>query len=380
MTKKNDFLVHMNPTLQNIWDKSQFHEPTAIQKEVIPIIMEGKDVVAQSPTGTGKTLAYLLPIIEQIEEGRGTQAVIVAPSRELVMQIYEQVQKWTEGMKVTKASLVGGANIKRQVDRLKKRPQIVVGTPGRLVELIRMKRLKMHEVKTIVLDEGDQLLSKEHQRTVDMIVKSALRDRQVLLFSATALEDRAQFETMTGRKAENISMKGTSTPSTVNHYYVVCEMRERSQLLRRIAKIKGIKALAFVRSVGNMTVVADRLQYEGVALELLHSDLRKHERENALKRLLEGEVSLLLATDVAARGLDIEGLTHVIHYDLAADVEQYVHRSGRTGRMGAEGTVVSFVNPRGERQLKQYAKELDIRLQRKRLYKGGFADFTKKKR
>lgn len=380
MTKKNDFLVHMNETLQQLWEKSQFKEPTAIQQTAIPVIKEGKDVVAQSPTGTGKTLAYLLPIIDQIEVGKDTQSVIVAPSRELVMQIYEQVQKWTEGMKVTKASLIGGANIRRQVDRLKKRPQIVVGTPGRLVELIRMKRLRMHQVKTIVLDEGDQLLTREQRGPVQMIVKSALRDRQVLLFSATALEDQALFEAMTGREAEQISVQGTSTPSTINHYYLVCEMRERSQLLRRIAKMKDVKALAFVRSVGNMNVVADRLQYEGVSLELLHSDLRKHERENALKRLHNGEVGLLLATDVAARGLDIEGLTHVIHYDIAEDVEQYVHRSGRTGRMGETGTVVSLVNSRGERQLKRYAKQLDIDLDRKRLYKGGFADFTAKKR
>ena len=382
MLNKEPLLSQLKPELQNIWKKSGFTEPTAIQTKAIPLILQGKDLIAESPTGTGKTVAYLLPILEQIDEkAKGIQAVILAPSRELVMQIFQEVQKWTEGTGIVSASLVGGANIKRQLDRLKERPQVLVGTPGRVLELIKLKKLKMHEVKTIVLDEGDQLLIREHLGTVQTIVKSAMRDRQLLLFSATAVTDVEQIKAMIGREPEQIKVSRNSetVTSEVQHYYLLCEPRDRTDLIRRIANMDGMKALVFVRDVGNMSVLAERLKYEGVSLGVLHGELRKNERENALRDLHNGEVSILLATDVAARGLDIEGLTHVIHYDLPSDVDQYIHRSGRTGRMGASGEVVSLVTPREERELKKYSRQIGFTLQLKRLYQGGFTDIGNKK-
>lgn len=367
------FLHSLKPALQENWKKS-FTEPTPVQQRAIPSILEGKDVVAQSPTGTGKTVAYLLPILNKVdEEKEATQAVILAPSRELVMQIFEEIKAWSIGTRLTSVSLVGGANIKRQMEKLKKRPQLVVGTPGRIWELIQMKKLKMHEVKTIVLDEGDELLGKEHLDDVRRVVKSALNDRQLLLFSATALQDPDQVKAMLGREPERIVVeRELAVPSEIEHIYLLCEPREKINLLGKIAKMDGMKGLAFIRSIGNLHVIADKLSYEGIDLEILHSDMRKDERKKALQRLDSGDVSILLATDIAARGLDIKGISHVIHFDLAKDVEQYIHRSGRTGRMGKSGTVVSLVPPRDERELQKYGKLLGIPLSKKRLYKGGF--------
>ncbi|MCJ8009005.1 DEAD/DEAH box helicase [Lederbergia wuyishanensis] len=375
-----NILSNMKPSLQKVWEKSNFNKPTSIQEQAIPAILEGKDLIAESPTGTGKTIAYLLPILEKIsQEHSGLQAVILAPSRELVMQIYQEVQKWTEGSSIKTTSLVGGANIKRQLDKLKERPQLIVGTPGRILELIKLKKLKMHEVKTIVLDEGDQLLNKEHLDSVRTIVKSTMNDRQLLLFSATQLDEPDQVVAMIGRNPEFIKVERTeSQTSKVNHFYLLSEPRERAKLLQKIAAMKDVKALVFVRDVGSMSVLAEKLEYEKVSLAILHSELGKNQREKAIKAIRNGEVTLLLATDVAARGLDIEGLTHVIHYDFPTDIDQYVHRSGRTGRMGAAGTVVSFVTPRDERELKKYGKILKLSILPRRIFKGQFVELNNK--
>ena len=382
MNRNNSNITNMKPFIQDIWKKSGFSEPTHIQRKTMPLILDGKDMVAESPTGTGKTLAYLLPVLEKLDESnKALQAVILAPSRELVMQIYQEIQKWTEGTAISKASFVGGANIKRQLEKLKERPQIVAGTPGRILELIKLKKLKMHEVTTIVLDEGDQLLSPEHLSSVRTIIKSSLNDRQLLLFSATSLKDGELIKAMIGREPVKAhASRGEEQPSGVSHYYMLCEPRDRTKLLKKIAILDGVKALAFVRDVGSMNVLAEKLAYEGVSLGLLHSDLRKNEREKALSQLRSGEIQVLLATDVAARGLDIQGLTHVIHYDFPANQDQYIHRSGRTGRMGASGTVVSFVTEREERELKKFGRELHFKPELKRLYKDEFVDASKKKK
>jgi superfamily II DNA/RNA helicase len=379
MRKKMSFVNNLKPALQEAWKKSFFKEPTPIQEKAIPAILQGKDVIAQSPTGTGKTVAYLLPVLNKIDGTKAaTQAAILAPSRELAMQIFQEAKNWSEGTGITSAALVGGANSKRQIEKLKKRPHIIVGTPGRVWELIQMKKAKMHEVKTIVLDEGDELLGKEHLDAVRKIVKSALNDRQLLLFSATELKDPDQVKAMVGRKPEMISIeKGQAVPPKIDHVYLLCEPREKIKLLGKIAKMEGLKGLVFVRSVGNLHVIAEKLSFEGVRLEMLHSDARKDERERALKRFDSGDANILLATDIAARGLDIQDISHVIHFDLAKDAEQYAHRSGRTGRMGKSGTVVSLVTPRDKRGLQKYGRQLGVPIARKRLYKGKFCDASR---
>ncbi|WP_077210850.1 DEAD/DEAH box helicase [Bacillus dakarensis] len=363
----------LKPFIQNVWEKSQFGEPTQVQAEAIPLMLEGKDVLAESPTGTGKTLAYLLPVLNNIDADKKTiQGVILASSQELVMQILSEIQKWSEGSGIRSASFIGGANVKRQLEKLKKNPHIIIGTPGRTLELIKQKKIKMHEVKTIVLDEGDQLLTKEHLPTVQTIIKSALADRQVVLFSATlsqVIEKEAK-ALMNEPEVIRIEKDESIHSGQVEHIYFTAEQREKIKILEKISRLDEAKSLVFIKDIGNLTVASEKLTFHEIETAVLHSDLNKDKRKNALKNFRTGKVNMLLATDVAARGLDINGVTHVVHYDFPKDIEQYVHRSGRTGRFGADGTVISIVTDREERELKKICRELGIEVEKRVFYKG----------
>ncbi|HWO74528.1 MAG TPA: DEAD/DEAH box helicase [Bacillus sp. (in: firmicutes)] len=373
----SSIIEQLKPFIKENWSKKGFANPTPIQEKAIPLILEKKDVIAQSPTGTGKTLAYLLPVIEKVDPGLPhVQAVILASSHELVMQIFQEIQEWSGGSEIKAASFIGGGNIKRQIEKLKKRPHIIAGTPGRLLELIKQKKIKMHEVKMIVIDEGDQLLVPEHLQTVKGIVDSALRDRQVLLFSATLTEKTEELAKQWMSHPEVIKVdEMPSLNQDVEHIYFVCEERDKVELIGKLMRTEPEKVLAFSNDIGQLNVLASKLSYEGLTPSILHSETKKQDRENAIKSIRSGKSNLLLATDVAARGLDIKGLTHVLHLDLSRDLNQYVHRSGRTGRLGSHGgTVVSFVSPREERELKKMARELGIELHKKIFYKGEIAD------
>ncbi|KAA9031219.1 DEAD/DEAH box helicase [Niallia endozanthoxylica] len=361
MTENQQLINRLKGSIQLVWEKAGFSQPTSIQSYAIPHILEKKDVIAQSPTGTGKTLAYLLPVLNMIDaEKKAVQAVILASSQELVMQILNEIQKWAEGSGIRGASFIGGANVKRQLEKLKKHPHIAVGTPGRVHELIKQKKLKMHEVKMVVLDEGDQLLVPEHTETVQQIVKSTLSDRQVVLFSATLPDSIINIAKELTNNAEIISVKKDETirAEKVNHIYFISEQRDKIKLLEKISRLKELKGLVFVKDIGNLTVLAEKLQFKKINVSILHSDLNKMERQKALRNFRDGKTSMLIATDVAARGLDIQGITHVVHYDFPKDLNQYVHRSGRTGRFGAAGTVISLVTEREERDLKKFAREI----------------------
>jgi superfamily II DNA/RNA helicase len=376
MTNTWSFLSTMKPFLREKWERSGFSAPTSIQLQSTSLILEGRDVVAESPTGTGKTLAYLLPLLQRIQtEEKNAQVVILAPTRELVRQIFEQAQKWAEGSGILSASLIGGADIKRQQEKLKLHPQIVVGTPGRVLELIKLKKLKMHAVKTIVLDEADQLTTPEHRETIQNIIKTTLSDRQLLFFSATLPKQTEEVAKAYTRQPEMIRIQREEANSgNVEHIYFLCEHRQKIDILERLVKRGPVKALAFAKDIGNFALVASKLRYKGVDAEVLHSESKKTEREAVLKNFREGKFPLLLASDVAARGLDIEGLTHVVHLDFPQDADQYIHRSGRTGRMGAAGTVISLVTVREERILQKFSQELGIPIHKKVLYAGQITD------
>jgi superfamily II DNA/RNA helicase len=364
-----------SPTIQKNWEESGFTAFTPVQEKVVPLIMEGKDVVCESPTGTGKTLAYLLPIIQGLDPSRKqAQAVILAPSRELVMQIHQEIQKWAKGTDVTSAAFIGGANIKKQVEKLKKKPLIVVGTTGRLIELMKMKKLKMHEVKTIVVDEFDLMISSEHIREVKDIIKATLKERQVLFFSATLSDETEQVAESLLQNHEIVKMEANLDNPKVDHVFVYSELRDKMEALRSISYFKGIKALVFFNQLEKLSEMEEKLKYKGVELEVLAGESNKLERKQSLDRFRSGKVSMLLTTDVAARGLDITDVTHVIHFDFPSDTKQYIHRSGRTGRMGAEGTVICLVSKRELSFLEKLSKELNLPFQEKSIRGGGLQE------
>ncbi|CAH2717403.1 DEAD-box ATP-dependent RNA helicase CshC [Neobacillus rhizosphaerae] len=366
-------LTNLKPNLQEAWEKSGFQHPTSIQEAAVPIILDGKDVIAESPTGTGKTLAYLLPLLNKIDDKLpALQAVVLASSQELIMQVYQEFQKWSEGSAIRGTSIIGGANVKRQLEKLKKRPQVIFATPGRLLELIKQKKVKMHEVKMIVLDEGDQLLISEHLNTVQSIVKSTMSDRQVVLFSATmkpGIEQQAMGITKTP-EVIRIEKDEAASSGEVEHIYFLCEQRDKIKLLEKITRLDDSKSLAFINDIGEIEVFKEKFHFKELSTGILHSDMKKLERQAALKAFRDGKMKMLIATDVAARGLDIQGVTHVVQIDFPKDISQYVHRSGRTGRMGANGTVISLVTEREERELKRYCRELNLPLHKRVFYQG----------
>lgn len=360
------------PFIQEVWKKSGFAQLTPVQTKTIPVIAQGKDIMAESPTGTGKTLAYLLPLLEKIDpDKKSPQALILASSHELVMQINEEVRIWSEGSGISGAAFIGGANVKRQLDKLKKHPQVIAGTPGRVYELIAQKKLKMHEVKTIVLDEGDQLIIPEHMQTINNIIKTTLKDRQIMVFSATLPEETEKVARGFMNEPELVKIdKSEKMESKVDHLYFVVERREKSKILEKITRLKDVKALAFLNDIAELSVLHEKLSYKGIEMGVLHGESNKVDREKALRKLRSGKSPMLIATDVAARGLDIKGLTAVVHIDMADNIEQYIHRSGRTGRAGADGTVISIVTEREERELKKMARELEIPLTKVTFYGG----------
>ncbi|ETI70615.1 DEAD/DEAH box helicase [Neobacillus vireti] len=370
-------LDNLKPFLQEAWQKSGFEQPTSIQVAAVPMILDGKDLIAESPTGTGKTLAYLLPLLNSIDANLPSlQAVVLASSQELIMQVYQEFQKWSEGSGIRGTSIIGGANVKRQLEKLKKRPQVIFATPGRLLELIKQKKVKMHEVKMIVLDEGDQLLISEHLNTVQSIVKSTMSDRQVLLFSATMKPGIEQQAIAITKSPEIIRIEKDEAASSgdVEHIYFLCEPRDKIKLLEKITRLDDSKSLAFINDIGEIEVFKEKFRFKELSTGILHSDMKKLERQAALKAFRDGKMNMLIATDVAARGLDIQGITHVVQIDLPKDISQYVHRAGRTGRMGADGIVISLVTEREERELKRYCRELKVPLYKRVFYQGKIAE------
>ena len=351
----------LNETLQNKWS---FETEMKIQQLMIPAMLEGKDIVAESPTGSGKTLAYVLPILNKVDGSKKqTQALIVAPSQELAMQIVEVIRDWTAGTDITVQQLIGGANSARQIEKLKKKPTIVVGTPGRLNELARAGKLKLKEIETVVLDECDQLLSREYRVVIKSFIDGAAYGRQVVVVSATITEEieivaeRMMFEPIRIKiKPEDMVKVGK-----IVHSFVKVDERDKTDMLRRLANIEGLRALAFVNNIDQVLMKQNKLAYKDAPIVALHSDMKKEERKKALDSFRNGEARILIATDIAARGLDISGLTHVIHVDVPRTIEQYTHRSGRTGRAGADGEVLTLLSYKDEKTFKKWIRELSLK-------------------
>ncbi len=359
--------------------KMGFTEPMPIQEQAIPQALTGVNIVGQSATGSGKTLAYLLPALAQIKpDSPALQALVLAPTYELAMQISQQLQQVIQnsGLPIRSMALIGGANIARQIDNLKKKPQIVVGSAGRILELQKKGKLKLQQVKVLVLDEFDRLLDDQNQESVAKVQSCLDKQCQYLLFSATASGkalDRAQF--LAEPKIIKINERTALQPQLENYYFIV-EFRDKIDILRKLTKTLAVKrGLVFVNKVYDVEKTIEKLAHQGItAASLIGSD-DKMARKNAVADFAKGKVTLLLATDLAARGLDIPGVDYVFNLDLPENDKVYLHRVGRTGRAGAKGTAISLVDSKEIMKVVTIGKKLSVNFQAKKLLHGKVEDF-----
>jgi ATP-dependent RNA helicase DeaD len=327
-------------------EKHGYVEATPIQEQTIPLTLAGKDVIGQAQTGTGKTAAFGLPILEMIDtENKDTQALVVSPTRELAIQTQEELFKLGRDKHVKVQAVFGGADIRRQIQNLNHGAHIVVGTPGRLLDHIRRGTVNLANVKTLVLDEADEMLNMGFLDDIEAILKAVPDERQTLLFSATmpSAIKRIGVQFMTDPEHIQIAAKELTT-DLVDQYYVRVRDFEKFDTLTHILDVQQPElAIMFGRTKRRVDELTRGLELRGFKAAGIHGDLTQQKRSQVLKQFKNGEIKILVATDVAARGLDISGVDYVYNFDIPQDSESYVHRIGRTGRAGAHGTSVTFV-------------------------------------
>lgn len=373
--------LKLNSNLITALKKEGITRPTDIQIETIPLALENKDVIGQSETGSGKTLAYLLPMFEKIDHSkRENQGIILAPTHELVMQIDKEIKLLSENSRIpiTSTTIIGEVNIKRQLEKLKEKPHIIVGSPGRVLELIKKKKISAHSVKTIVIDEGDKLLDENNISPIKDIIKSTMKDRQLMVFSATIKERTLNISKDIMKDAEFIKIKDKSIVNpNIKHMYLVTERRDKIEVLRKlIASTKPKRAIVFINRSDEIQITTAKLQYHHIKAFGLYGSASKEERKKSMDDFRNGKIQLLIASDIAARGLDVKGITHIFNLDLPENPKDYIHRAGRTGRAGNLGTSISIVTKEEIALIRKYKKELNIDIEEKCIYKGQLFDVT----
>jgi len=334
-----------------------FEEPTPVQEDTIPLMLEGKDVMAQAQTGTGKTAAFGIPILQLITPGRRPRALIIVPTRELAIQVAEEIETLGRYSKLRVVAVYGGASINAQIEALRQGREIVVGTPGRLLDHLRRKTLDLSELEFVVLDEADRMLDMGFIEDIEEILSYVPRKVRMSLFSATLppeVRDLAR-KYMDEPEMVIVSEDELVLPST-EQIFISIGRRNKVWALCRILDSEKPKAMVFCSTKKMVDILAKRLKSYGYPAEALHGDFSQANREAVLKGFREGKIKILIASDVAARGLDIEDVTHVINYDIPENPEMYVHRIGRTGRAGSSGKAITFVSS-DEQHLLEAIKE-----------------------
>ena len=329
--------------------KMGFEEATPIQTQTIPLALEGFDVIGQAQTGTGKTAAFGIPMIEKIDtDFRKIQAVVVAPTRELAIQVAEELNRLGRTKGVRAVPVYGGANMDRQIRSLKEGSHIVVATPGRLLDHLRRRTLRTDYVKFAVLDEADEMLNMGFIDDIRDILKAIPEERQTLLFSATMPKEIREIATTLMKDPKEVKVKAKEvTVENIDQYFIeVPEKYKFDTLTNHLDIYAPTLSIIFSRTKKRVDEITEGLQARGFRAEGIHGDLTQGKRMSVLNKFKSGRVDVLVATDVAARGLDISGVTHVYNFDIPQDPESYVHRIGRTGRAGRTGEAISFVTPR----------------------------------
>ena len=340
--------LHLSTELLAEIEKAGFLEASPIQEKTIPLAMAGKDVIGQAQTGTGKTAAFGFPTLEKIDtDNPAVQALIIAPTRELAVQSQEELFRFGRSKGVKVRSVYGGSSIEKQIKALKSGAHIVVGTPGRLLDLIKRKALKLNQIETLILDEADEMLNMGFLEDIESIISRVPEERQTLLFSATMPDAIKRIGVKFMKEPEHVKIAAKElTTELVDQYYIRVKENEKFDTMTRLMDVEQPElSIVFGRTKRRVDELTRGLKIRGFRAEGIHGDLDQGKRLRVLRDFKNGNLDVLVATDVAARGLDISGVTHVYNYDIPQDPESYVHRIGRTGRAGKSGQSITFVAP-----------------------------------
>jgi superfamily II DNA/RNA helicase len=352
------------PALLTALEKQKFIEPTPVQVQAIPVVQAGSDPYINAETGSGKTLAYVLPLFQVLDcEKRAAQVLILAPTHELAMQIHRVTFDLAQhsGMDIRSASLIGGAAIDRQIERLKKKPQVLVGTPGRILELLERGKLKLSELKTLIIEEADRLLSDESLEAVQKVIRACPGRRQLVFVSATEQPKSKEVMEQLSLELVRLHAQDVVINPNIEHFYVVVDQRDKADMIRKLVHAtKTRKAIVFTHRNETAEDLASRLEHHKIAVADLHSTYDKEVRKQAMQNFRNGKATVMIASDVAARGLDIAGITHVFNLDIPSKGKDYLHRVGRTGRAGTHGVAVSVLVRPEVRLVKQFEQDFSI--------------------
>lgn len=366
--------LNINPQVCEVLKHSGIVEATAVQTEAIPIVRSGRDVIVQAQTGTGKTLAFLLPIFEKVKVNAPVvQALIVTPTRELTIQISKVAAKVGAAAGISSLAVFGGQDLMRQKQKLGRNPHIIIGTPGRLLDHLRRRTLDLSSVNKVVLDEADEMLHMGFIEDVETLLQATANDRQLMLFSATMPDRIKGLARHYMQNPQQIEIKSDHVTLDQIEQVIVdtSEDTKIDKLCALVNEYHPYLAMVFCHTKQRVTTVTMALAQRGYLVDELHGDLSQVQRTMVLKRFREAKLQILVATDIAARGLDIEGVTHVFNYDIPHDTEAYIHRIGRTGRAGEKGIAVTFVNARQYDYLRLIEKGIQSRIQKQKMTRTG---------
>lgn len=354
--------------LQRITDKG-FEEPTPIQIKAIPPGIAGRDVMGQAKTGTGKTLAFGLPILNKIISNQGLQALVLCPTRELAVQVAEEISFFGKGLNIHTLPVYGGQSIEIQLRALKRRPEIIVGTPGRLIDHLNRGTIDLSGLHFVVLDEADEMLDMGFLPDIEKILGQCPLERQTFLFSATLVNEIRALGKEFMKDPELIVIASQElTVSLTEQYYYEVNPRQKVETICRIIDVdQPAVSLIFCRTKKGVDELTRVLESRGYSADALHGDMSQRERDSVMERFRKGNAKILVATDLAARGLDVDWVTHVFNYDIPEDPDSYVHRIGRTGRAGRVGTAITMVEPRQIRQLRVIEQHIGKKIKRQML-------------
>lgn len=357
----------LSPEVLQAVNNMGFEEMTPIQKEAIPVSLTGQDLIGQALTGTGKTAAFGISMVERFTPTQGLpQGLVVTPTRELAVQVAEEINRIGQFKRIRALPIYGGQDIQRQINSLKKWPQIIVGTPGRLLDHIRRRTVRLDEVATVVLDEADEMLNMGFIEDIEAILQQVPAQRQTQLYSATMPRPIQQLalKFMSEPKLIQTKSKEITVPTVSQTYVEVQEKMKFDTLCHLLDSQPPELAIVFGRTKRRVDEIAEGLKSRGYSAEGIHGDLSQARREAVLRQFKNNSIDVLVATDVAARGLDITGVSHVYNFDIPQDAEGYVHRIGRTGRAGRSGEAISLVTPREQDHFRYIQRSIGVKIAR----------------